>query len=112
MQFISAADIGWFGAQSFIKPDEYSGKSISLAGDELNFAQANDIFKEKLGYEIPRTLSILGWAVRAMVKDMRLMFAWFKSEGFAADIPALKRTHPELMDFRTWLDKESAFKRA
>ena len=48
-QLISSADIGYFGAQALLRPKEFAGRTISLAGDELTFGEANAVFTEKLG---------------------------------------------------------------
>ena len=38
-------------------------------------------------------------------EDLALMFEWFNSSGYDADIAALRKIHPGLMDFKTWLKK-------
>ena len=47
LQVIDTSDIGFFGAQAFIKQDEYKGRCISLAGDELSFENMASVFKSK-----------------------------------------------------------------
>jgi hypothetical protein len=45
------------------------------------------------------------WAV----KEVGIMFKWFKDEGYGANIEELKKIHPGLLDFGIWLEKESKF---
>ncbi|KAL4945826.1 hypothetical protein BDV06DRAFT_183878 [Aspergillus oleicola] len=110
LQFIAVSDIGFFGAQAFLKPEENSGKAISIAGDEISFDEMDRIFKSKTGREIPLTWEFLSRLAMWFIPDMGLMFKWFHDEGFKADIQELKRVHPGLKDFRTWLETESEWK--
>ena len=111
LALVATSDIGFFAGQAFLQPEspEYKNKAISLAGDELTFGQVNQIFKERLGYEIPTTFEFLARFIKWMVSEMGLMFTWFDEEGFAVDIPKLKRMNPGLKDFGTWLEMESGF---
>jgi nucleoside-diphosphate-sugar epimerase len=109
LQYIATSDIGHFAAQGFLKPEEYSGKSISLAGDSLTHDQMAAIFKEKTGKNFPSTFKFLANALLSMSKDMGAMFKWFHDEGYGADIDELKKVHPGLKDFSAWLEKDSQF---
>ncbi|RJE16790.1 Nucleoside-diphosphate-sugar epimerase family protein, partial [Aspergillus sclerotialis] len=35
LQLIATSDIGFFAAEAFTRPEAFSGKAVSLAGDEL-----------------------------------------------------------------------------
>jgi uncharacterized protein YbjT (DUF2867 family) len=111
LQLISTRDIGIFGARVIADPVSYNGRAISLAGDELTFAQAKQVFEKTFGYDIPVTFSIIGTGMQYLAKEMGTMFAWFKVEGFGADIGALREEYPKLQDFGTWLKESSAFTR-
>jgi len=110
LQLISVHDIGVFASRAFIDPEAYKGRAISLAGDELTLAQGKQVFKDSLGIEMPETFAFVGAAVKFMVKEMGLMFAWMKDEGYGADIPALRKEEPQLQDFGRWLKESSQFK--
>jgi len=109
LQLIASSDIGHFAAQAFINPSEYANKSISLAGDSLSYAEANKVFKEKLGYDLPTTFAFIGTAIMWGVADVGKMFSWFYTDGYGADIKKLKTTHPGLLSFGEWLEKEGKF---
>lgn len=111
LAFIATSDIGVFGAQAFLQPEspEYKNRAISLAGDELTFGQFNQVFRERMGYEVPTTFEFLARFIKWMVSEMGIMFKWFDEEGFAVDIPKLRRMNPGLKDFGTWLETESGF---
>ena len=111
LQFIALADVGYFVRQAFLKPDEYSNRVLVLAGDELTYAQATKVFREKTGKELPRTFVVIAWAILKGVKPIKLMFKWFVDVGTSVDIPGLRKIHPELMTFGDWLEKKSGFVR-
>ena len=109
LQLISTRDIGLFTARAFNDPEEWKGQSISLAGDELTFAEAKEVFKKEVGSDMPSTFSILGSALRWGVKEMGAMFKWFEDEGYKADIQMLRKKEPTLQDFGKWLRESSDF---
>jgi len=109
LQLIAVSDIGIFAALAFQKPEEYNGKSLSLAGADITFDQANDIFKEKTGADAPTTFGFLGSAILWAVKEVGTMFNWFYTDGYGSDIAELKKLHPGLLDLGAWLEKEGKF---
>jgi len=109
LQLVATSDIGWFAAQAFINPSEYAGQSISLAGDDLTYADVSKAFKNKVGTDLPTTFSFLGSAMMWGIADLGTMFRWFHTDGYGSDIQALKKTHPGLLSFEEWLEKESKF---
>jgi len=109
LQFVAVRDIGVFAAKAFLNPEEYSGKALSLAGDELNFDEINELFKRKTGADVPTTFEILARGMLWGIADLGIMFNWFHSDGYGADIEELKKIHPGLLDLDQWLEKESKF---
>ncbi|KAF2762935.1 NmrA-like family protein [Pseudovirgaria hyperparasitica] len=111
LQLIAASDIGYFAAQAFLNPESeiYKNKCISLAGDELTFEEAKAKFREVANMEFPTTFSLIGYGLLMAVADLRLMFKWFETEGYAADIEGLRKIHPRLKNFTTWLNEESGY---
>ncbi|KAF2475726.1 NAD(P)-binding protein [Lindgomyces ingoldianus] len=110
LQMVATKDIGWFAAQAFKYPDQSSGKSLSLAGTEVTFQQANEIFRQKFGRDLPSTFGIVSHVLLRMAKELSLMLTWMKEEGTAADVEGCRRLHPEMLDLGAWLETESAFK--
>ncbi|KAL3440695.1 hypothetical protein BJX65DRAFT_290128 [Aspergillus insuetus] len=110
LQLVATSDIGFFGAEAFLNPEQYKGKAISLAGDELTFDGMNSIFEQKTGQPLPMTFRPVCSFFMAMMKDMGYMFKWFRDEGYKADIARLRELHPEMKDFATWLEEDSGFK--
>lgn len=110
LQLIATSDIGFFAAEAFTKP-EYANTKLSLAGDEVNFAEFKEVFEKQTGQTLPTTFGFLAGAINKMVKELGVMFTWFKDVGYGADIPKLRALHPELKDLKAWLATESAWKK-
>ena len=109
LQLVATSDIGFFAAEAFMRPDELAGKALSLAGDELTFAQMAQVFERSTGRKVPTTFRLPVWAMMAAVKELGVMFKWFHDEGYGADLAEMKRMNPELKDFGRWLAEESQF---
>lgn len=103
MQLISTDDIGTFAALSFMQPQQYAGQSISLAGDELSYAQLEEVFRKETGRPPPTTFGFLARFVLRVSDEMGTMFNFFEKEGYGADIESLKEIHPEFKTFSQWL---------
>ena len=86
---------------------EYKNRGITLAGDELTFEEADNIFAKRTGQRIPVTYGFLASFALWAIKDIGLMFRFFKAEGFGADIGALRKMGEGLQDFGTWADGSS-----
>ncbi|KAE8167822.1 nmrA-like family protein [Aspergillus tamarii] len=109
LQMVATSDIGHFGADAFLNPDQYKGRGVSLAGDELSFEEMERVFVQKRGESLPMAFRPVCSLFMAMMKDMGYMFRWFHEEGYGADVRALKEVHPDMKDFGTWLEMESGF---
>lgn len=114
LQLISTTDIGWFGAQAIINSSslQYANAEIALAGDSLTYQQAADIFQQRVGKPWPTTYDFIARLFLWAVKDIGLMFKWFQTDGYGADIQALRKQHPQLLTFGDWLDQKSAWRKS
>lgn len=106
LQVIAARDIGWFAAQAFLRSAEFSGRAISLAGDELTYGEANRIFEHKIGHPFPEAPSLVVRFLLASVRELKTMFRFFKTQGYGANIQALKEEHHGLLSWSEWLDAD------
>ena len=110
MQLISTHDIGIFAAKALLNPDEWSGKAVALAGDNLSFGELQQAFHRATGQELPQTYGVLTLPVLWWVKDASMSFEWFNSAGWAADINELRKQEPGLQTFEKWLKQSSKWK--
>jgi len=109
LQMVATSDIGYFAAQALLKPDEYRHKAIGLAGDELTYSQVSDIFAKRTGSPVPVTYGFVASGLLWGIKDLGMMFNFFRTEGYGVDIKAVKKMNPGMLDMETWLEKKSAF---
>ncbi|KAL5342329.1 hypothetical protein BJX70DRAFT_356468 [Aspergillus crustosus] len=107
LQVIAVSDIGFFGAEAFLKPEEWSRRAISLAGDELTFDQLATVFKSTTGKPLPTTFDIFGRLFLTLASEFAAIFKFFLEDGYKADIQAARKIHPGLKDFKAWLETES-----
>lgn len=110
-QWVAVNDIGWFAALSFSKPDEWNGKAIGLAGDQLTYDQQQDIFMRNVTDPPTPTFAVLGSILKYMVGELGRMLNWFGTDGYKVDIDALRKIKPDLITFEKWLTTESTFTR-
>lgn len=91
LQMIALADIGEFGAAAFLRPKDFIGQAIDLAGDELTLPQAAGILSQALGKAIQYEPLPDNQMEQAMGHDMAVMYRWFNAVGYSVDIPALQK---------------------
>lgn len=109
LQLVAVSDIGVFAAKAFMRPDEWKGRAVSLAGADLTIDEFEAIFKRTTGRDLPYANSILTSIILWLVKDLGYMFRWFYAEGYAADVEELRKIHPGLKGAEDWLRTESTF---
>ncbi len=90
LQFIAVQDIGEFAAAAFLRPTEFIGQAIDLAGDELTMPEATSILSTR-GRALQFEQLPDDQAEAAVGSDFALMFRWFNEVGYDVDIPALKQ---------------------
>jgi uncharacterized protein YbjT (DUF2867 family) len=105
LQMIACDDIGAFVAKSFLDPEHYVGRAIELAGDELNHTEAVAAYKAVFGKEPPHFFAPM-LLMRFVAKDVHDMFEWFRESRYVADIPALRKEHPQLRTLRTFFEEK------
>lgn len=102
VQMIAVEDFAAFVALAFKKPEEYIGKAIDLAGDELTMTQAAEAFSRAMGKPVRFNERSIR-EVRRFNKDIARMFEWLNENRDRADIAALRSLRPGLMTLDTWL---------
>lgn len=113
LQMIALADIGEFASEAFLRPKDFIGKKIDLAGDTLTFpevaARVGRAMNSPLRYEaIPDEK-----AEAAVGRDFAEMYRWFNREGYRVDIEALKKTYGiPLTSFDRYLSRSRMFRKA
>jgi uncharacterized protein YbjT (DUF2867 family) len=113
LQMIALGDIGEFASEAFLRPKEFIGEEIDLAGDEHTMEdialQISCATNRQIRYEpIPEEK-----AEAAVGDDFAQMYRWFNRQGYNVDIEALKnRWGIRLTTFSRWLGRSMLYKKA
>lgn len=103
MQLLAVDDIGAFVTQIFNNPDQYIGKAVELAGDELTGTQMAEVLSKVLGKTITFK-EIPVESLHVISADYEMLYDWMNRRGYAADIEMLRKRLPQLKTFETWAE--------
>lgn len=91
LQMIAVQDIGEFGAAAFLRPAEFIGQAIDLAGDEMTPPEVAAHLSRTMGRPIQFQQMPDEQVEATMGHDFAVMFRWLNEVGFSVDIPALRQ---------------------
>jgi len=101
---VALKDIGEFAAAAFLRPKDFLGQAIDLAGDDLTMPETAVFLTKALGRSIRFQEFPMEQAEAAMGHDFATMFRWFNEVGYAIDIPWLKQQFGiPLTTFADWI---------
>ena len=95
LQQVSVRDIGRFGAFMIDRKDEFLGRRVDIAADDLNATETAEILSRVLGRPIQHVEVPID-QIRAWSEDLAIMYEWFVSHGYTADIASLRSTYPSI----------------
>jgi uncharacterized protein YbjT (DUF2867 family) len=96
LQQVALADIAAFTGVVLENREEFEGRRVDIASDELAGEEAAEVLTRVTGREIEYVELPLEQVRQAMGEDGARMFEWFDQVGYSADIAALRRDHPEV----------------
>jgi uncharacterized protein YbjT (DUF2867 family) len=102
-QMVAAEDIGVFAAMAFENPDEWVGREVDLAGDELTMPEIADTFSRVIGSQVDYFQVPWEDFEEQMGEEFTVMYRWFNDHGYEADIAALRGEHPGLVSLEQYL---------
>ncbi|KZL67979.1 nucleoside-diphosphate-sugar epimerase family protein (NmrA-like family protein) [Colletotrichum tofieldiae] len=111
MQLVSARDIGLLAARALMDGPQggWANRTLGLAGDEISFAEAEEVFQRVVGRTMPRTWGGVGRVVRWAFEDAGRSMEWFEGEGYKADIEKIRAMEPRLQTWEAWLRETSGW---
>lgn len=109
LQQIALEDIGAFGARVCADRDDFAGRRIDIAGDELTSAEVASVLGQKLGREIAHVQVPID-QIRSWSEDLAIMYEWFHEHGYSVDIEGLRTSYPDVgwQRFAEWADRVPA----
>lgn len=102
LQMVACDDIGDVAAKMLLNPDQYAGRHVKLAGDELTMTQARDTYALVENRSVWKAW-LPSFILYLLPYDLRSMFRWFYSTGYSVNLPAVKKEFPGLRTFERWL---------
>jgi len=103
---ISVDDIAWFAADIFAHPEEFLGKELDVAGDVLTAEEMKSIYRKVTGRRVlPASRWLTRLAVRLTSPESARQFRWNNQQGWDFDIASLRKRHPGLIRFETFLTR-------
>jgi uncharacterized protein YbjT (DUF2867 family) len=104
LAMVALRDIGEFGAAAFMRPHDFVGQAIDLAGDELTMPEVVAQLSKVTGRSIQFQALPLEQAEAALGHDLATMFRWFNEVGYQINVAALKQTFGiSLTTFAEWI---------
>ncbi len=102
LQMVAVDDIGAFVAMGFAKPQEFLGKTIELAGDDLTESQIAETFAKVIGRPVKIVARQMPEGQQPRPEQIA-MFQFINGQGYDADIPALRKLYPPLKTLESYL---------
>ncbi|MEM7284667.1 MAG: NmrA family NAD(P)-binding protein [Pseudomonadota bacterium] len=104
-QYISVRDIAFFAAEAFANPQEWIGKELNIAGDEMTQSNVAELFSRLLGVQVDYKQISWEQAARRMSPRLIEIFKWYESSGFKVDVQSLRNDYPNLMTLEQYLNE-------
>ncbi|MGH8126319.1 MAG: NmrA/HSCARG family protein [Gammaproteobacteria bacterium] len=106
-QQIAVDDIGAFAALAFANPDEWIGRAVEIAGDELTMTEIAETFGRVIGRKVEYLQLPWDAFTKQAGEELAAMYRWFQSDGYEADIKALREEYPPLTRLEPFLRAKS-----
>jgi uncharacterized protein YbjT (DUF2867 family) len=104
-QFISSEDIGRISTAIFMDPVKYTGKTITIAAEQMDGMQVAGAFSKAWNKEI-KYQQLPGIITRlAMGKDLYKMFRWVNDNDavFVKDLAGFRKEFPGMLSLEDWI---------
>jgi uncharacterized protein YbjT (DUF2867 family) len=105
LQQLAADDIGAIVSIALHDRENWLGRELDLAGDERPMRAITEAFEREVGRPVKYTPVAWDDFRKAMGDEWYQMMRWFEDVGYDADIAAVRRIHPDLMNFETYLTR-------
>lgn len=103
LQEIAVDDIGALVALAFSNPDRWIGRAVEIAGDEMSMTNLAETFSRLLSRPVKYVQVPWDAFEKQAGADLTRMYRWFESDGYHADINALRREYPGLTNIETFI---------
>jgi len=107
LAMISFRDIGRFAVHILENREEFLGRAIDIAGDNLTGEESAEILSRITGHEI-KYISLTYEDIKAFGEDMITMYKWFNDVGYQINIGELWVKYPHIgwTTFEEWVKRQ------
>lgn len=110
LQMIAVDDVAAFAVLALTDPDRFHGQTLELAGDAPTPVAAADLISRTTGHPV-RYQELTEAEAEAIGPEVHNVWRLSRTTaGWHADIPALRRLHPNLSTLDTWLATTGAIR--
>ena len=104
-QFISSHDIAEIATKAFMNPDQYLGKTLTIAAEEMSMNKAAEVFGEAMGRKMKYQPLPMFLARIILGRDLAMMFKWVNKHNaiFVKDLQAFRQEYPNLLGLKEWI---------
>ena len=103
LQELATSDIGAFVGMAFADRENWLGRELDLAGDELSMTKTAETFGRAIGRPV-NYVQVPWEKYRELAgEEYTEMFRWFELVGYEADIEVLRELYPGLMTLEQYL---------
>ncbi len=95
LQQVAVEDIGAFGAHVVSNPESFVGRRVDIASDELSAQRTAELLTDITGQAV-KYVEVPIEQIRAWSDDLALMYEWFVTTGYSADVEGLRETYPDV----------------
>jgi uncharacterized protein YbjT (DUF2867 family) len=106
IQYIAPRDIGRFAALAFEDPEEWIGKRIEIAGDEISYLDLAALLSGITGKNISYTQTPREVVVERTPPESMRGLEWRMTSTYRVDIEALRDQHPWMMTLEQYLREQ------
>ncbi|MFF9089868.1 NmrA family NAD(P)-binding protein [Streptomyces sp. NPDC014991] len=103
LQQVGVEDIGAFTLLAMSRPDQWAGRSVDLAGDELSMTRSAEVFARVVQW--PVAVRRISWDDfrEQQGEEMYVMHRWFETAGYEADVTRLREIRPQTLSLEDYL---------
>lgn len=107
LQQIAVSDIGAFATVAFTHPDEWKGRTVKIASDELTMMEMAKVFSRVIGRPVAYKQVSLQEFRKQVGEEIAIMFEWLEEDGYQANVESLRADYPCLKRLEQFLIAEN-----
>ena len=105
VQLISVRDIGRFAAQAFSKPEDWKGRALDIAGEDISMKELVNLFSVVTGSPVEYVRIPWDEFELAEGEEMTIMDKWIEEVGYSANVNLVRSELPGMWSLEDYLEQ-------